>query len=213
MAHQRGAALPEVKRSELGRATAQGLRGLELPASAVVLQAHASGQGLHACYSAQKKNQWLTKLPDSAPTVPTENDFAKGGMWHNQKWLFSTSARRNIHQPPLRMSSDIGLEQQRHNQTLVLLDFGVAEYGVRDASDWTTDSVRDGVVGEQRLNKHCCIGELRLIRVFIGIAPGNLTGELLSWKEIIGSGAEVGERYAHGTNWHLAVSEQSFGLN
>ena len=89
----------------------------------------------------------------------------------------------------------------------VLLDFGVAEYGVRGASGWTTDSVRDGVVGEQRLNKHCCIGELRLIRVFIGVAPDNLTGELLSWKEIIGSGAEIGECYAHGTNWHLTVSD------
>ena len=82
----------------------------------------------------------------------------------------------------------------------MLLDVGVADHGVMGTSDWTTDSVRDGVAGEQRLNKHCCIGELRLIRVFIGIAPGNLTGELLSWKEIIGSGAEIGECYAHGTN-------------
>ena len=55
--------------------------------------------------------------------------------------------------------------------------------------------------------------EYYIMSVLIGVAPGNLTGELLSWKEIIGSGAEIGERYAHGTNWHLAVSEQSFGLN
>ena len=43
--------------------------------------------------------------------------FCKKWMWTKQ-WLFSTSARCNIRQPPLGMTSDIGLEQQRNNQSL-----------------------------------------------------------------------------------------------
>ena len=35
----------------------------------------------------------------------------------------------------------------------MLLDFGVADYGVRGTSDWTTDSVRKGVAGGQRLEE------------------------------------------------------------
>lgn len=113
----------------------------------------------------------------------------------------------------------------------MLLDFGVADYGVRGTSDWTTDSVRYGVAGGQRLEKQVkrmytdgCIREMRRnkrvepgcvtsVRITVGVAEKDLNGELLSCEKVGGCRTEIGEGYVSGTNWHLAVSEQSFVLN
>ena len=59
----------------------------------------------------------------------------------------------------------------------MLLDVGVADYGVMGTSDWTTNSARKGIVGGQRLERQAdgCIREMRSIRVFIGLASGTST--------------------------------------
>ena len=74
------------------------------------------------------RQQWVAQLRDAGvcklAKVDTKANLADPftkmftGDEHatTKKWLFSTSAIRDIHQPPFGMSSDIGLEQQRRNQ-------------------------------------------------------------------------------------------------
>ena len=53
----------------------------------------------------------------------------------------------------------------------MLLNVGVADYGVMGTSDWTTDSFQKGMEGGQRLERQAgsCIREMRSIRVFISL--------------------------------------------
>ena len=108
----------------------------------------------------------------------------------------------------------------------MLLDFGVADYEVRAASDWAMDSVREGVVGGQKLEMYIggyitgmrgcrmlCRSSRFSSSIRVGVAVDNLTRELLPWEEVGGRGTEVGEGYASVAEWHLAVSEQSFVLD
>ena len=85
-------------------------------------------------------------------------------------------------------------------------EIGVLELGVREASGWARDTVREGVAGGNKLEIHI---------------SGYITGEqgcgMLSrsscFSSSIEDGAKIGDRYAAVAERHLAVSEQGVVLD
>ena len=79
--------------------------------------------------------------------------------------------------------------------------------GRTEAGDTKKRMYTGGCIREMRWNRRVQAGCVTLLRVIIGIAENNLTGELLPWQKVSGRRSKVSKSYA------LTISEPSFVLD
>ena len=89
---------------------------------------------------------------------------------------------------------------------IVSFEIGVLELGVREASGWARDSVREGVAGGNKL-------EIHISDYITGEQGCGMLSRSSCFSSSIEDGAKIGDRYAAVAERHLAVSEQGVVLD